>query len=178
MKTQLYSILIFVFFFTACSPQYTYFTKSLYEQEKWSEEDIMRIQFFISEDIVLSRYLSEGETSISEGKIIIVEGRKVQQVVIEAFTPGVLVFMPETDRFAISFEEGDNDAYLMFGPNLKYEERFALLAQDWAEESGTVHYKGQPYEVDVNSAFAALMVDLKHGEDQYETRNVQGRTIK
>ena len=178
MKIQLYSILVCVFFLTACSPQYTYFTKSLYEQEKWTEEDIMRIQFFISEDIVLSRFLSEGETSISEGKIVIVEGRKVQQVVIEAYTPGVLVFMPATDRFAISFEEGDDDAYLMFGPNPKYEDRYALLAQDWAEESGQVHYKAQIYQVDVNSAFAALMVDLKQGEDQYETKNVQGRTVK
>src|SRR3990170_8516515 len=168
-----FSLPICIFCFSllvSCSPQFTYFTETLYEKQKWSEDDLMRIQFYVSEDIVLSRSISDDETKITEGKIRIVNGRKIQQIIIKERTPGVLVLMPKENRFAISFEE-DDSAYLMFGPNPKYYQRFALLAQDWEREKGKVHYKGQLYTVDNSSAFSALMVDLKReGENQYETR--------
>ena len=163
---------------SSCSPRYTYFTENLNERQNWSESDLKRIQFYVSEDIILTRSISDDETKITEGKIRIINGRRVQQIIIRSHTPGVLVLMPKEDRFAISFES-DDDAYLMFGPNPKYHERFALLAQDWEKEGGKVHYKGQLYDVDNSSAFAALMVDLRReGQSQYETRRVQGRTVK
>ncbi len=179
MKLQLFTLILSGSFFVACSPAYTYFTRSLYAQENWTQDDIMRIQFYNSDDIVLSRTMNDDETSISEGKIKIINGRKVQQVVIKAGTPGVCVFMPDVDRFAISFEDKDNEAYLMFGPNPKNEDRVSLLAQDWEKENGQVHYKGKLYDVDSSSAFASLMVDLKReGADQYETHQVNGRILK
>ncbi|MEP6646020.1 MAG: hypothetical protein ABJC12_02950, partial [Saprospiraceae bacterium] len=126
----------------------------------------------------LSRAINDDETSITEGKIRIINGKKVQQVVIRQGTPGVLVLMPKDDRFGISFEKADNDAFLMFGPNPKYDDRFALLAQDWERESGKIHYKGQLYTVDAGSAYSSLMVDLKRvGQNQYETKHVQGRKV-
>ncbi len=164
--------------FASCSPQYSYFTEDLYKKQKWTAEDIRRIQFYVSKDIVLSREVAAGETRITEGKIRIKNGRKIEQVLIKAGTPGILVLMPKENRFAISFEE-DNDAYLMFGPNPKFYDRFVLLAQDWEKEDGQVHYKGKVYTVDSESAFSSLMVDLKKtGENEYQSRKVQGRLIK
>ena len=179
MKIHQLFFLLAIGLLTSCSPTYTYFTKDLYEQESWSEEDIMRIQFYVSNDIVLTRAIGADETSIAEGKIKIKNGQRVEQVIIKSGTPGVLVLMPREDRFAISFEEADNEAYLMFGPNPKYENRFALLAQEWEKDSGQVHYRDKTYWVDAESAFASLMVDLqREGESKYQTRSVQGRTIK
>src|SRR5690349_17425950 len=140
MKFQLLLSAFAVIVLASCSPQYAYFTKELNEKQKWSAEDIRQIQFYVSRDIVLSRALSENGTQITEGKILIKDGRKVEQVVIKSGTPGVLVLMPKEDRFAISFEESD-DAYLMFGPNPKYYDRYALLAQDWDRNNGKIHYK-------------------------------------
>ena len=178
MKIHFFGVLAAAALFTSCSPQYSYFTENLYEKQNWSQEDISRIQFYVSRDIVLSREISEGETKITEGKIRIKNGKKVEQVVIKSGTPGVLVLMPKEDRFAISFEE-DNEAYLMFGPNPKNYDRFALLAQDWEKDHGKVHYKGKVYGVDSASAYASLMVDLRRtGESEYQTRKVSGRTIK
>jgi hypothetical protein len=178
MKIQLILSALSIVVLSACSPQYTFFTEDLNEKQKWSAEDIRQIQFYVSRDIILSRALTENETKISEGKIIMKDGRKVEQVVIKSGTPGVLVLMPKEDRFAISFEESD-DAYLMFGPNPKYYDRFALLAQDWERDGGKIHYKGNVYEVDAASAYASLMVDLRRtGTNEYQTRRVQGRTVK
>lgn len=178
MKINLLLTAFAITLLSACSPQYAYFTEDLHKKQNWSAEDVRQIQFYVSRDIVLSRALSENETKITEGKIIIKDGRKIEQVVIKAGTPGVLVLMPKEDRFAISFEE-DNEAYLMFGPNPKYHDRFALLAQDWERESGKIHYKGKVYEVDASSAYSSLMVDLRRtGTNEYQTRRVQGRVIK
>ncbi|HJW28233.1 MAG TPA: hypothetical protein VJ508_03180 [Saprospiraceae bacterium] len=163
----------------SCSPQYSYFTQNLYENQKWTQEDIRRIQFYVSRDIVLTRSLTDGDSKIAEGKIRIRNGRKVEQVVIKTGTPGVLVLMPKEDRFAISFEPDDNDAYLMFGPNPKLDNRYALLAQTWEQQNGKVHYKGNVYDVDSSSAYASLMVDLQRiGSNEYQTHRAQGRTIK
>lgn len=178
MKLLFQLTLICAIAFTSCTPRFTYFTENLYKKQNWSQEDVKRIQFYVSDEIVLTRAISDDETAITEGKIRIVNGKKVQQVIIKAHTPGVLVLMPKEDRFAISFE-ADDDAYLMFGPNPKYYDRFALLAQDWEKERGKVHYKGQLYEVDNSGAFAALMVDLRReGNNQYEVKKVPGRTVK
>jgi len=178
MKLNILYTLIAIVSMTSCSPTYTHFTKSLYEQQNWSQEDIMRIQFYVSKDIVLSRSAETGATSITEGKIKIINGQRVEQVIVKAGTPGVLVLMPREDRFAISFED-DNEAYLMFGPNPKYDNRYALLAQEWEQDYGQVHYKNKVYSVDASSAFSSLMVDLrKEGESKYETHNAPGRTVK
>ncbi len=169
---------LFCLTLVSCSPRYTYFTEDLYQKQKWSQEDVKRIQFYTSRDIILTRSVNDDETSIKEGKIRIINGKRVEQVVIKAYTPGVLVMMPEKNRFAVSFESED-DAFLMFGPNPKYYERFALLAQDWEKEQGKVHYKGQLYHVDSNAAYAALMVDLKReGENEVNTKRAEGRTVK
>ncbi len=178
MKTYHFVSLLIAGLMTSCSPTYTYFTKSLYEDQKWSAEDITRIQFYVSKDIVLSRSMSSGETSISQGKIKIKNGQRIEQVMIRSGTPGVLVLMPREDRFAISFEAAENEAYLMFGPNPKYGDRFALLAQEWQQERGQVHYRDKVYTVDAASAFASLMVDLQRvGESKYDSRNLPGRTV-
>jgi hypothetical protein len=163
----------------ACSPQLSYFTKNLYEKQGWTQEEVRQIQFYVSRDIVLSRAIKDGETSIVDGKIRIKNGRKIEQVIVRQGTPGVLVLMPKSDRFAVSFEEEGNDAYLMFGPNPNYNNRFALLAQDWEQDRGQVHYRGQLYNVDSKSAFACLMVDLKQlGESEFKTHRAQGRLVK
>jgi hypothetical protein len=178
MKNHYLFCFLITISFAACSPIYSYFTDDLYRQQKWTQDDIQRIQFYLSKDIVLSRSLSEGETKIKEGKIIVKDGQQVEQVVIKSGTPGVLVLMPKDDRFGISFEDDDN-AYLMFGPNPKIENRYALLAQEWEQDAGQVHYKGNLYSVDSESAFACLKVDLKKtGSDEYQTHKATGRTVK
>lgn len=178
-QNQFLFTLLVITALSSCSPVYTYFTQDLYEQQKWSEEDLQRVQFYTSRDIVLVRHLGSGESTITGGKIIIKNNQRYEKVVIPQGTPGVLVLMPREDRMAISFEAGDNDAFLMFGPNPEYGNRFALLAQTWEKEQGQLHYKDKVYDVDAEYAYAALMVDMrKEGQEEYATKNVKGRTIE
>src|SRR5690606_11103234 len=176
MMKYIIGLLALVAGISSCSPRYSYFTESLRTRHQWTQDEIRKIQFYVSKDIVLTRTLASGETRIQEGKILIKDGKKIEQVVVRSGTPGVLVMMPRDDRFAISFESADQDAYLMFGPNPKYSNRYALLAQDWSQTKGKVHYRGILYDAPASSALASLMVDLRSiGDHQYKSRTVKGR---
>jgi hypothetical protein len=85
----------------------------------------------------------------------------MDEVFIPAGTPGVYIFSPKRNRFAISFEQGAEGLYLMFGPNPKMGDRYALLASNWGRSAGTVTYGGEKFRVSSRSAFASLLVDLK-----------------
>lgn len=150
-----------VLILSACGPTLSPFTQDLYREYRWNDYELERIQFYLSEDIVLQRNYSGGSSQIIAGEIKIVEGREVEEIVIRRGTPGVFLFSPKSNRFAISFESNDGDKYLMFGPNPKMGDRYALLGSEWNRRYGVVTYGGRRYRVDARSAYATLMVDLK-----------------
>ncbi|MEO0340432.1 MAG: hypothetical protein AAF242_14625 [Bacteroidota bacterium] len=164
--------------FSSCSPQLTPFTERLVKENRWSEDQIRRIQFYLSEDILLSRRLGGSASTIEGGEIKVINGRKVEQVVIAKGTPGVVLFSPKSDRLAVSFESGGDDRYLMFGPNSKVGGRFVLLAKEWDRRSGQVTYEDKLYRVEGKSAYASLMVDLKKiNKTVVNSRKAGGRTV-
>lgn len=164
--------------FSACSPNLTPFTESLYNKNQWQESELKRIQFYLSDDIVLRRELSGSKSEIVSGEIKMIDGRQVEEVVIPRLTPGVLQFMPKSDRFAISFEEGGNERFLMFGPSPKVDGRYVLLASEWNRRTGIVTYEGKKWRVGNDGAYASLMVDLKKANRvSVDSRRATGRRV-
>jgi hypothetical protein len=76
---------------------------------RWSNEEIKKIQFFLSEDIYLWRKLRVEDTRIKNGKIRIVDDSEVEEVLIAKNTPGVVIFIPKKNKFAVSFDENDGN---------------------------------------------------------------------
>ena len=166
-----------ILLFTACGPNLKPFTKGLYEERQWSDEDLRRVQFYLSQDIVMRRQLSGSTFEVISGEIKIVDGRKVEEIVIRKGTPGVFVFRPKTNRLAISFEDSDK-RFLVFGPNPKASGRFVLLASDWGRYQGKVTYENQKYTVNSSSAYSSLMVDLKKiRKTSVSSRTARGRKV-
>ncbi|MBI5916510.1 MAG: hypothetical protein HY842_14125, partial [Bacteroidetes bacterium] len=124
---------------SSCSNKLSYFTQDLQERYRWRDDELKKIQFYVSQDIVLKRELTGGSTDIVSGKIKIEDGRQIEEVVIRKGTPGAFLFSPKDERFAIGFEEG-SERYLIFGPSPKYSDRFVLLASDWDKRTGSVTY--------------------------------------
>ena len=177
-RTFLFGTVLMFLLITSCS-SLTPFSQDLYDKHGWTVSELKKIQFYLSEDVILKRVMTRGESNITAGKIRIEDGRRIEEIRIPANTPGVLLFMPRENRFAVSFEaaQGD-DLYLMFGPNPKLHDRYALLASEWSRNEGRVHYNGNLFDVDSRSAFATLMVDLKKtGTTEYSARRVEGRRI-
>ena len=172
------SFLLFaIFVFNSCSPRLSPFTQELYYEFGWTEDELQKIQFYLSENVILQRNLSAEESKITDGKIRIVDGRRIEEVVFKKGVPGVVLFTPKNDRFAVGFEASD-DKYLMFGPNKKYAGRFVLLAKDWDKRVGQVTYSGKLWRVSSEDAYASLLVDLKAARNiSKKSRTAAGRKI-
>ncbi|WP_116124990.1 hypothetical protein [Lewinella sp. IMCC34183] len=170
-------LLVTVFMLTGCGPRLRPFTQQLVEEQQWEEADLRRIQFYLSEDVVLQRELRSGSSQIRNGTVKVINGREVEQVVFRRNTPGVFTFSPKSQRVAVSFEDDDQN-FLVFGPNPKNGDRYTLLASDWDRNSGTVNYAGREWRVSSADAFANLMISLKRIRDE-DTRGrvVRGRRL-
>lgn len=179
MKTlNLFAIaLLSITLLSSCSNRLSYFTQDLYERYRWTDDELKKIQFYVSNDIVLKRELTGGSSDIVSGKIKIEDGRRIEEVVIRKGTPGAFIFSPKNDRFAISFEDS-NDRFLMFGPSPKYSDRFVLLASDWEKKRGSVTYDNKTWRVSSEAAFASLLVDLrKINKVDVNSRVAKGRKV-
>ncbi len=163
---------------SSCGKKLTPYTQRLQNDFEFSTDDLQQIQFYLSSDIVLQRNLGLEETRITEGKIELIDGREVEQIIFKKGTPGVLLFSPKEDRLAVSFEEGGDDKYLMFGPNKQAGGRFVLLAKEWRNKLGKVSYNGKMYTTTNRSAYSALLVDLdKYRDVDYASERVKGRKV-
>ena len=170
--------LFFLVLLSSCGPKLTPFTQQLYEEQEWSDAELKRIQFYTSEDIVLVRELKKGDSEIVSGEIKIRNGKKVDEVVIKKGTPGVLLFRPKEDKFAISFEAGNDNRFLVFGASKKRRGQYRLQAKDWNRNYGKVKYEGKIYRTSSDSAYATLLVDLKRVRNtEVRSRVAEGRTI-
>lgn len=170
----LLSVLVFV---SSCSTNLKPFTQRVYNDFNWTNEEIESIQFYISEDIRLWRDFGGEASTIKNGKVRVVDGQEIEEVIIKKGTPGVVVFSPKENRFAVSFNE-DDDAYLMFGPNKKAEGRYVLLAKEWKNRRGKVTYNGTIYNTDLHSAYSTLLFDIKAARKRnFNSTVVGGRRV-
>lgn len=162
---------------SSCSPSLSPFTQRLYNENSWTESELKQIQFYLSEDIVLRRGLKGMSSEITSGEIKIKDGRKVEEIVLRRGTPGVILFVPKDNRFAVSFEEGDKK-FLMFGPNPKVNDRYVLLASEWKNQRGKVSYGGERYWVDASRGLSSLMVDVSRARNvSVRSRTAKGRRV-
>lgn len=177
IKNKIYLVAALgLLFFSSCSPKLTPFTQRMYDEFSWSDEELKSIQFYLSDDIRLSRDIGSEDSQIKGGKIRVKDGRRVEEIVFKEGTPGVLVFTPKENRFAIAFDS--DDRYLVFGPSKKYGGKYTLRAKDWKKQYGKVTYGNQVFFTDNNSAFTTLMVDIKKANKvKYERENVDGRRV-
>jgi len=165
-------------FLSACSPKLTPFTENLRTTNRWSEEDLKKIQFYLSEDVKIRRQISDASTEIIRGEIKMENGKQIEEIIIPKGTPGVLTTMGSGDKLAIAFENG-NERFLMFGPNERQDGRYTLRASEWKNKMGKVKYGGKTYVTGSGDGYACLMVDLKKITDiNVKSRVAKGRTIK
>lgn len=163
---------------SSCSKKLTYFTEDLSSQYDWTEAELKRIQFYLSQDIELFKTAKGGDSRIEDGQIKIKSRKKVDKVLIKKGTPGTLIFSPKDNRYAVSFDSKSD--YLMFGPSKRNNGRYTLLAKKWKDRNGVgiISYGDEEYYTDSESAYAALLVDLKKARHSVvKTKTASGRKI-
>lgn len=162
---------------SACSPKLTPFTQELKTTNRWSEEDLKKIQFYLSEDVKIRRQISDANTEIIRGEIKMENGKQIEEILIPKGTPGIVTTVDNGEKLAIAFENG-NERFLMFGPNEKQQGRYTLRASEWKNQMGKVKYGGKTYITTAGDGYACLMVDLKKITDvNVKSRVAKGRTV-
>lgn len=163
---------------TSCNSGLSYFTKDLYDRYDWSERELKRIQFYLSEDITLKRQLGNNQSRIVDGKIEARDGKKIEEIRIPKGTPGVFISSPNGDQVKIAFESGKDEKSLVFGPNPHFNDRYTLLLFDRNGGGGKVHYGGKVYRVAFENRSAGIKVDLKKVSDtSVRSRTAKGRRV-
>lgn len=164
---------------SSCTHQLSPFTSGLVEDQGWSEQDLRKIQYYLSDDVQLERQIRQSASDIVFGEIIIKDGRQIEQLILRKGTPGVLVQLPKQDKLLISFEPGKDDRFLVFTPHPKRNGTFVLSAHNWSEGRGQLNYGGNTYYTVAGSGLAALEVDLKaHRSSKVSRREIGGRTVR
>lgn len=175
------ALLLLIFagaFLSSCSPTLVPFSDNMVEEFDWSNQELKQIQFYLSENVVLFRNTSANSSRIENGKIKIKDGRKIEEITFKKGTPGVFIFSPKENRMAVSFESSD-EKFLMFGPNPKIGNRYAILAKDWKRHVGTVSYGGEEYSISNGDGLANLLVDIdKIQSTKVRTKVVKGRQVE
>lgn len=170
---------IFLLSLSACSPKMSVFTKSLYDENGWSDSDLSHIQFYLSDDVVLRRSLSKGETKISSGKIKMINGQRVEEIIFERGTPGVFIKRKKSNHFAVAFEDGDDTKYLVFGPNNSHAGDYSLLAMEWEGRRGIIKYDNKKWKTYNRGGVSKLLVDLKKiNQVSVKKHKVGGRKVQ
>ncbi len=178
MTRLLTALALFTFLFSSCGPKLSPLTQRLVDDQNWSQDELKRIQFYLSEDLVLTREIRNGNSEIRNGQVKIIDGREVEQLVFKRNTPGVFVFSPKTQRMAVSFERNDEN-FLVFGPNPRAGNRYVIMAADWDRRNGSVTYAGKKWRVNSSDAYASLMIPLKRlRNSDVNGKVVGGRKLK
>jgi len=142
-----------------------------------NDDQLKHLQFYLSDPIVLQHKIVDGTTTqVTDGKIKIINGEKVEEIIIRSGTPGVLV-RNEEGKLEISFEKDDSH-FLRFGANPARYETYVLLASDWKGKIGSVTYAGNKYFTSPESADALLLIDVrKIASYQKDERVAKGRKV-
>ncbi len=175
---QLFYVCFLALGLSACTPNLVPFSQNMIDDFSWSDKDLERIQFYLSEDVKLYRNTSANSSKIENGAIRLKDGKKIEEITFVKGTPGVFIFSPKKDRMAVSFED-DNEKFLMFGPNPKIGNRYAILAKDWKRHVGKISYGGEEYYISNQDGLASLTVDMdKVNTTKVTSKRVKGRQLE
>lgn len=168
MKTinLILSVAVAMLFFSSCSQSLVPFTVQMQEKYGLTKSDLTEIQFYLSEDVVLTQEKSGVDKALQNGKFVAVSHKKTEQVVIPINTPCLVVDTNSKGNLKVVFGQ-DDDTYLTFGSEHNTK-KFVLLAEEWSETKGVVTYGANKYYTSKLSHHAHLLVNDRKIRKEYK----------
>lgn len=150
--------LLSITLFSSCKTL-TPFTETIRQKNNLSLEDLKNVQFYTSNDILLTREMNGSQNKVISGKIKTINNKQIEEIFIPFNTPGLVVDTTKNGRIKVSFSDSDEKS-LTFGttPN---SSRYVILAESWSGKEGTVHYGSDTYKTTGLSYDACLLVNMK-----------------
>jgi len=155
------------------------FTHDLRHIHGLKNDDLMKLQYYLAEPIVLYRSDVSGGSTIADGKLITQGDSVVDEIVVKEGTPGVAVDAGE-NWVVISFEQGAS--VLPFSSDEAHRAEwsgiYSLSGSAWNNGIGTVEYDGKIYSAIRDSGFAYLLIDKESLSKLVKNqRSLEGRLL-
>ncbi|MDE3235764.1 MAG: hypothetical protein KGO81_07410 [Bacteroidota bacterium] len=159
---------------------YVPFTKDFYAKLKAYGIDVKKVQFFVDQQLVLTRYVDQSRAEVKSGVVKFLNGKYVNEIVIPQYTPCVVDSI-DFDGFRVSFESGSNN-HFKFINNRYSPDYFIFSGTNWKDGTADVYYDNQIYRVNCgtcSSAADAKLVVKQSDIDKTEkkTKVLQGRRV-
>jgi len=145
----------------------------------FDEAKLKKLQYYISKEVTLQRGEHSGESQEldSDGTLIVSSSASLDNIAIDAKTPGVCVGVLPGNKLKISFDPSDDNKYLVFGdPN--NNGRYAIMGADWKNGKGKINYGNKVYYIMSGGAGAYLKFEMKKVKDyKKSSTKVKGRKV-
>ena len=178
ISIQLFIIISGCLLLASCSPKIP-FTQSIRDKYKLSEEDLKRIQFYVSDAIILKRGEDLArEKGTDNGALVIKSGKNIEQVVFKRNTACVVNTVVDNTKLSVSFEDGANK-FLVFGSEGDPNNYYALQAKEWNGGKGKIIYGDQTYYTNPGSQRTFLMFKMQSlRKIHVDEKVVKGKKVK
>jgi hypothetical protein len=155
---------------------YVPFTKDLYGRLKSNNLDVRSVQFYNDQQILLSRNVDNYNTEIKSGKVVFKNGKYVNEVLIPAYTPGIIDSI-DNDGFRVSFERGNNNFKFI---NNKYSPEFFIFSgTNWKEGGCDVMFDRMVYRATCGGACSSVSdVKLVVKQSDIDNNKKQSKTLQ
>ena len=150
---------------------YVPFTRDLFNRIKSYNIDVKRVQFFIDQKLVLTRYIDQNKAEVTSGVVKFINGKYINEIVIPANTPCVCDSV-ETDGLRVSFDRSGNEFKFI---NNKYSPDFFIFSgTNWKDGSCDVMFDRTVYRAACGTCSSAA--DIKLIVRQADVDNIQRKT--
>lgn len=181
-----------------CRPALVPLTQEIREQNHLSDNELKNLQYYVSNTITLRKELESGGRQVTGGhKLVVVAGKTIEEVVVEAKTPGICVGV-DANRLQISFEQGSAITFMPATarsspqagtyatapdadpfpgnhparPEARPEGLFSGAYMVWVEPGGTVPFLGKHFDPMEETTSATLLIDAESLEQVVKQRKV------
>ena len=162
MKKITLLLAIIAIAFSSCKTLVNY-SDTLQKERGWTNEQLKHAQFYLSNEICLERNLSKEFPDKIAGKIVIKNGIKKEIIYLPSKLPVTLIGISPSGGYIVQCDEGTENT-LTFGLNPNTN-AFVLLASEWKDNYGKIHYAGTEYFVSIDKADVHLLIDLRSKTD-------------
>ena len=157
----------------ACKPKSVFLEANRVELDT-SNVELRKVQFFNDKPIILRRKATESDIRQSGGKMVEVDGERVQEILIKKGTKGVIVGN-KNGKLLIAFENGEGK-YLRFYKNAK--NAYQIDADKWVNRRGMISYADMDFAIEAESNDVLLMFrEKKKFKSASEQRTVKGMKV-
>lgn len=155
------------------------FTNNERTKYNLDEPKLKKLQYYISREVTLQRGEHSGESQEldEDGALVVSSSANLDNILIDAKTPGVCVGVLPGNKLKISFDATDDNKYLVFGdPNNRG--RYNLMGAEWKNGKGKINYGGKTYYILPGGAGAYLKFEMKKVKDYSKSSTkVKGRKV-